>query len=400
MISIFRTIYQSRRLRAATLAMFFIGSLAASIAPYQGLIAIKYFGLSDAQFALIMVIGAAVSVAVAIYIGIITDQWAPRRETALLSSAVAVFGLGLVYVTGSVWAYIVSATMLIPVGFSLIGQLFAIARVAVTERAPADRDAVMSYIRAAFALPFIVILPLWSIAFTRDVSLIHIYGATTLASLFTTISLWLLLPRDGTEGGTEQKSGLTFWQSMSELAQSHVLVRLVLISALVAANTSYMQTFGLIFDQAHPEGTARTARFAALVAGLEIPFMLMLPILTRRISKSAIFVLAATVYSIFLFGFPKLASGDSVWLLALPAAMGAAVFLSIPIAYFQDLLSDRPGASSSLQSVNQVASQIIAGSVFWVGTSIASYGLVMTIAAVLALLAGLLLLFSDQARGL
>ncbi|WP_417259672.1 MFS transporter [Celeribacter sp.] len=395
MISAFAIIAGSRRLRASAFAMFFIGALAAALAPYQGLIAIKLFGFSDAQFAAIMVVGAAASVASSLYTGIITDQWASRRTTALICAAITVVGVGGVYVTRSPIAYLLAATVLIPIGFALMGQLFAIARLAVSERAPAERDGVMSLIRAGFALPFIVVLPLLSIAIGRGMGLIHLYGIVTLAATCCFIALYTLLPKDGLEGGAETKSGLSFGQSISELAHPRVVSRLLLIATLVAANTIYMQTMGLIFEAAHPEGTARTARLAALIAGLEIPFMMLIPWVSARMSKSTILLGAALIYAVFMLLFPRMAGGDAVWLLALPAAMGAAALLTLPIAYFQDLLWNRPGASSSLQSVNQVTSQLIAGGIFWIGTSLASYGLVMTIGAATAIGAGVALRVAD-----
>ncbi|WP_417249670.1 MFS transporter [Celeribacter sp.] len=396
MISTLRVVWGSRRLRAAALSMMCIGAIAASIAPYQGLIAIKLFGFSDPQFAAIMIVGAAMSVAASIYVGIITDQWASRYTTALVSGAISSSAFVLVYLTRSPAMYVIAACLLIPVGFSLMGQIFAIARVAVNERAPHERDAVMSIIRAGFALPFIVVLPLWSLVIVEDADLIQLYLGMSAASVLSLLVLLSLMPKDGTEGGIEEKSGLSFRASMSELFHPRVTVRLFLIAALVAANTTYMQTMGLIFDGAHPNGTARTGRLAALIAGLEIPFMMLLPLVTQRVSKSTALLGAAVIYAVFLLTFPMLAGTDYVWLLAVPAAMGAAALLTLPIAYFQDLLAHRPGASSSLQSVNQVTSQLIAGATFWVGTAIASYGVVMMMAAGLALLAGVVLRLADS----
>ncbi len=223
----------------------------------------------------------------------------------------------------------------------------------------------MALIRAGFAVPFIVVLPLLSIAIGRGMGLIHLYGVVTLAATGCFAALYFLLPEDGLEGGTETKSGLSFRQSMSELAQPRIVSRLLLIATLVAANTIYMQTMGLIFEASHPEGAARTARLAALIAGLEIPVMMLIPWFTARMSKSTILLGAAAIYAVFLLLFPRMAGDDAVWLLAIPAAIGAAALLTLPIAYFQDLLWNRPGASSSLQSVNQVTSQLIAGGIFW-----------------------------------
>lgn len=397
MIGALTLLRSSRRFRAAALVLLCIGALAASLAPYQGLIAVRHFGFSDAGFAWISMTGAAASVAVALYVGILSDQWGARRAIAITTAAIGTAGLAAVWITGHPWAYLVSALITNPIGFSLMGQMYAVARLSCADHPQETREGAMAAIRAGFALPFIVILPLWSLAFERDVSLIHIYAATALAGLGCLLSVLFILPRDGAEGAAEARSGLSLRAALAELTHWRVSSRLFLVATVISANTIYMYTMGLLFENVHPEGTARTARFAALVAGLEIPFMMLIPMLTRRAGKSGALLVAAVVYAGFLLAFPALAATGAVWPLAIVAAAGAGVLLTVPIAYFQDLLPGRPGASSSLQSVNQVSAQIIAGSVFWIGTSLGGYATVMYIAAGLAVLAGLLLVRADRA---
>ncbi len=90
----------------------------------------------------------------------------------------------------------------------------------------------------------------------------------------------------------------------------------------------------------------------------------------------------------------------AVWLLVLPAAMGAVVTLSVPIAYMQDLMSERPGAGRALIAVLGVTSQIIAAAVFAVGTALSGYGFAAVLGAALAAVAGVTLLVMDRRRAM
>ncbi len=53
-----------------------------------------------------------------------------------------------------------------------------------------------------------------------------------------------------------------------------------------------------------------------------------------------------------------------------------AVTLTVPIAYLQDLLADRPGAGASLMAVQRMAGDVMAAACFALGTALAGYGLV------------------------
>ena len=83
-----------------------------------------------------------------------------------------------------------------------------------------------------------------------------------------------------------------------------------------------------------------------------------------------------------------------------PAAMGAAVMLSVPIAYLQDLMADRPGAGGALIAVLHVTAQIVAAGVFAIGTAIAGYAAAAALGAVLCATGGIALVALDRGRAL
>ena len=84
-------------------------------------------------------------------------------------------------------------------------------------------------------------------------------------------------------------------------------------------------------------GTEDVALYVGLVAGLEVPVMLLLPGLTRGIPRTRLILAGAALYGIHVALLPVLAGSPLVWLLVLPAAVGGAVTLTVPIAYLQDL---------------------------------------------------------------
>jgi SET family sugar efflux transporter-like MFS transporter len=105
----------------------------------------------------------------------------------------------------------------------------------------------------------------------------------------------------------------------------------------------------------------------------------------------------AALYGLHVALLPVMAGSPLVWLLVLPAAVGGAVTLTIPIAYLQDLLADRPGAGASLMAVQRLAGDVIAATCFALGTAFAGYGTVALL-GVAASLIGAAALWAAERR--
>jgi hypothetical protein len=387
---------QDADLRMATLALLLIGAFAASIAPYQSLIAIELFGLSNAGYAAVLVSASLAAVSAAVGTGILTDQRANRRQVALVCGGLVLCGTSLVWFTQSRSAFILAHALIFPVGFSLFGQIFALARLAASSRPAGERDAILSAIRALFALPFIVVLPLWAVAYRAGVGLLTIYAALMViaAALLATIALaW---PRDGRTRWSDTPSGLSFGAALRELAAPHVAARVLMLGAIGGAVGLYLVLIALVFNATAGRGEADVALFVGAVAGVEVPFMLATPLLLGRFSKARLIAMGGFVYATFLALLPVLAPTPFVWVLVLPAAIGGAVILSLPIAYLQDLMSNRPGAGSSLMALQRIAGDTSCASAFAVGTTLSGYGLAAILGASVAVLGGLLLIRADR----
>ena len=112
--------------------------------------------------------------------------------------------------------------------------------------------------------------------------------------------------------------------------------------------------------------------------------------------RTVLIFIGATLYGIHVALLPVLAGSPFVWLLILPAAIGGAVTLTIPIAYLQDLLADRPGAGASLLAVQRLAGDVIAATCFALGTTLASYGTVALLGVAASLIGAAALWAADR----
>ena len=119
------------------------------------------------------------------------------------------------------------------------------------------------------------------------------------------------------------------------------------------------------------ENEQHVGYLASLCAGLEVPFMIILGVLSSRLQTRTLLIYGAilVVYSTSALGYLKLlydVSRTGV------LAIFLAVLLGIGISYFQDILPDFPGYASTLFSnamvIGQLGGNLLGGAMsHWVG---------------------------------
>ena len=383
-------------LRAAGLILALQGAVACSFGPYFSTLAVHAFGFGDRGYAVLLALAAIVSVSASVFGGIRADQTANRRLITLGAVAALILGMVLMTLTPGRWIFALTAAVLIPISSITFGQVFALARLAATRHPPDQRDGIMAVIRALFALPFIIVLPLWSVAFAAGASVTLIFPVGLVLSALMLLAVLRLWPADGTTLWEDRPSGLSFRAALAEMGRPRIAARVVALGAVFSASTVYMAIVALVMVPEVGRGTKDVALYVGLVAGLEVPFMLMIPSLTRGIPRTRLIFAGAALYCVHLALLPVLAGSSLVWLLVLPAAIGGAVTLTVPIAYLQDLLADRPGAGASLMAIQRLAGDVIAATCFALGTVLAGYGTVALLGVTASLVGAAALWLADR----
>ena len=383
-------------LRAAGLILALQGAVACSFGPYFSTLAVLGFGFGDRGYAVLLTLASIISVSASVIGGIRADQTANRRKVTLTAVAALILGMVLMTATPGPWVFALTAAVLIPVSSITFSQVFALARLAATRHPPEDRDGIMAVIRALFALPFIIVLPLWSIAFAAGAPVTLIFPVGFLLSAVMLLAVLRLWPADGTTRWDDRPSGLSFRAALTEIGHPRIAARVVALGAVFSASTVYMAIISLIMIPEIGRGTKDVALYVGLVAGLEVPFMLMIPSLTRGIPRTRLIFAGAALYCVHVALLPILSATPFVWLLVLPAAIGGAVTLTVPIAYLQDLLADRPGAGASLMALQRLAGDAIAATCFALGTTFAGYGTVALLGVTASIVGATALLLAER----
>ncbi|MBC7476519.1 MAG: hypothetical protein H7317_00305 [Pseudorhodobacter sp.] len=390
-------ILRDRDLRLTAGLMVLQGAFACSLGPYISILAVRQFGLGDRGFAVVLLLSTVVSVTAALVAGIRADQTANRRSIALWSCWLMVAGCGVMVVLPGTAAFVLAHAMILPMS-TLFGQLFAQSRLAAGRYDAPTRDGIQATIRALFALPFVVVLPLWSLAFTQGTPLLDIYAVALILAFLMLVLTALFWPHAHAATWEDRPSGLSLRQALGELTSPALALRILALGAVSAGGTAYWAILGLALSRPDGTGEATAALYAGLVAGLEVPFMLAVPLVLPHFRRTNLILIGTAIYTLQLLGVPLLAHSPALWLVLIPGAMGGALTLTLPIAYLQDALGHRPGAGAALMALMKLAGDAMAAGSFALGTALSGYLMAGILAAIVTLSGALLLVWTDRNR--
>ncbi|MFT3690204.1 hypothetical protein [Paenirhodobacter sp.] len=391
----FRPIVQDPTLALSAVLLVLFSTHLASVLPYASSLAVTVFGLGDGSFSAVLVVASLIAVTSSVGFGILADQRANRRGIALLSATSLTLGTALMVVAPGPVTFVLVHVLLLPLASSIFGQIFALARLAATLHPAADRPAIQSTLRALFALPWVMVLPVWALVFRSGAALTVIYPVCLVCAAALLGLTWWLWPRDGATRWPDPRSGLSFRQSLREIWDPGVLLRVVSLGAINGGVTLYLVVIGLVFAATPGRGAADTALYAGITAGLEVPFMLALPLVLNRVPQARLILIGAVLYAVHLAGIPLLAGSWTIWVLPWFAAIGGAVVLTQPMAYLQELLAARPGAGASLMALQKLVGDAFCAATFAVGVALSGYGLAAVMGAVFAVTGATALVLLD-----
>lgn len=388
-------VWKDPSLRAIAALMFLLGAMVCSFGPYISLLAVRTFALGNGGYAALLVVSTGLSVAASVYVGIRADQTANRRRLALQACLLMLAGIAQMTLAPGAITFVLAHAILLPLGSTLFGQIFAQAQLAASAYPAQARDTIMSTIRALFALPFVVVLPLWALAFSAGVPLLWVYPGGLILTAAMTALTWRHWPAPDTTG-TDRPSGLSFTAALRELANAPLALRVIALGAVNAGGTIYMALLGLVLIPDIGRSASDVALYAGLIAGLEVPFMLAVPRIAARMPRTKLILIGTALYAVHVIGLPLLAASPWLWLMILPAAIGGAITLTLPIAYLQDLLSDRPGTGASLMALQRLIGDILAALCFVVGTAVSGYAAAAILGATVTLIGACILHHADH----
>jgi predicted MFS family arabinose efflux permease len=382
----FRAILSNATLGVATITLFCLGFTYASTVPYHSLIGVDQLGMSAGHFSVLLLAMAITGMVGSFILGHFSDEVENRKFLILVVLAFGAIGFGAFAILPSIWSFLICLLLFYPISNSAYGQLFAVIRTETNALGSKDGPATNSVVRSIYAASWIIVPGLVGlfIATRKNVSDSFAVAAAAFTLCF------LIYAAFGSNEKNKNLGQSTAWAGFKTalgLVGSRAILLRVLALALIATSYSANATLLPLFITHLPHaGTTDVGVLAGLVAGLEIPFMLIGGYFSRNIALWKVIVAAGLVHVAYLLGLGFVNSLWQIYALAVLNAAGAAILLSQHLSYMQDLMPDRPGLGSSLQSISSLLYKATGALVFassgligfsgaaWFGAIIAVFG--------------------------
>jgi MFS transporter, SET family, sugar efflux transporter len=342
--------------------LFLTGITYASTMPYTGIVAIDALGMSNTDFAIILIVGSIVSAFAAVAIGFVSDKVVDRRRLIILIALLGAIGYGMIYVFRDPISYIVAFCVIMPFGGALFSQSFSFARVYYNAVEPTRAEFLVTMLRTVFAIAWVVIPPVagW-IAATYAVFDVFAFAAV---AYLASAGIFALMIGTGTARlapPSKAKEEVAAGGRAIDWPIVVGILGIVLISTAIRLN-GIAAPLAIVTDFG---GTLTDVGvYSALAALLEIPLMVMWGYLAQRFKKHTLIIVSTLIFAIYLYLLGQANSIAEVLWLQILNAIATAALMSIPISYIQEAIKGRVGLSTSLLDVVFVVANLLSAALF------------------------------------
>ena len=384
------TILRSASLRRSTLMLFLCGVTGAATMPYLPVLGVRELGLVDATLSLLIFTFSVAGLVAGVGMAIFSDMVRDRRVLLALTASAGMIGFGAIYLVPHILVFVLASVLLLPLAGSGYSLVFAMIRAETDHMQSSERAAINAVVRAAFSAAWMLAPALVGLWLADAVS---VRPAWAFAAAISALSLALALAMKPTvvqTATTITRHG--FVSSLLMATEPRILGRVVAISLITGANFLIIILQPLILTQSVGGQLSDVGLVAAGCAALEIPFMLVWGSLLGRFNVVTLLAAGSLIYAVFMLLLGFATAPWQIYLLLVPNAFGLAAILSLPLSYFQDLLTDRPGLGTALNQMMQFLSQSLSALAFAVGAPLIGYsasafiGVAMALAGIGALI--------------
>ena len=361
-------------------------------APFLSIYFTEQLGVSVGVFGIFLAVTLIAGIWISILIGKRSDLGLNRKNIYLVSTlcnALAFSGYLLIKDFTILFVYMTVFTAL---GAPGMPQLFAIAREAVNRSQSTDHAFANSTLRSAFSLGFIT-GPLFGTLLLEAVGFNGIFSGTIGIFLLVALLVFTFLKSNAelkTSGTGKTAQSIRLHQNRTILLPFLVLTLLYVAHWMSNLNTALFITNNL-------GGTTKDVGLvSSICAALEIPFMIMLGLLSAKYSNRILMMYGAILGGAYYL--VVILSGAMWQLLTaqILLAFFVAVISAIGISYMQDLLPSMPGYASTLYSNSSTIGRLVGSLVGGGIATIVGYRYSFLFCFILVSIAAIMLVVSER----
>jgi MFS transporter, SET family, sugar efflux transporter len=347
----------TRRLLPLGLAFLAAGLSLALVGPFLALFLSTSVQAGPVKVTVFLVVGPLAGVATTWAIGRISDR-RPMRRLLLIIAAIAGFiGCGLTAVIRDYWALLALTVTAFAVAGALFPQTFAYAREVLQRDDPGRAALGISALRTVFSLAYVGGPPIAALLLSHGGFTAVFATAAGMYALAALVAFGWLSEVEAPVADPEQPPPVI----APAASRTTIWLTITAFTLMQAPMVLGVQALALFIEHDLHGSVGSAGLILGLCAALEIPLMLGLGVLTRRISVRALILAGSScgvVYSAIVFGAPV------VWVLLAAQIVNALYIASVSslgITYVQDMMPAEPGRATTLFTNTFPIGQILAG---------------------------------------
>ncbi|MEJ8473731.1 MFS transporter [Roseibium algae] len=372
MLSMYAAAFRHTPIRVSAIAIFFFGLAGAATTPFQSVIAIQEFGLSDAAYSAVILFAAIINVVASVVIGIFSDRLGDYRRALLMVSCFGIAGSGLIYFGANTVSFLIGLLALLPIFGALNSLIFANVRAYAVTLPGNEFAGINAAVRAMISLSWVLVPGLVGMFLAHAGSMLPAY-LIAMAACVVCFGLFQFALPPTPLVSSELKPKVPFMASIKRIARPGVVIRLLAISLITSMLHVNAAVLPLVTTDIAGGTLTDVGVIIGMVAVLEIVFIFFWGRMEPKYGPVRTIGAGSILYAAYLILLGQSSSPMHIYALCLISGLGAAAIISLPITYLQELIPDLAGLGSSLISVNLFVSAGISAILFALGTYVSDY---------------------------
>ncbi|MFB7142329.1 sugar efflux transporter [Gottfriedia sp. NPDC056225] len=326
------------------ICLLFVGIGLSITTPYLSLYCTKYLGMSTGAFGIFMAVISLSGVLVNSIIAERSDRGLDRKWIILFAMISSAIGYASYLIFHNYFILLVFVGVFNGLGAASMPQIFASAQESANASQSKDRTLALSTLRSLVSLGFLIGPLIGTLILSAKGYDGLFLGTSSIYVMIAFLVFFFLEKRKQSENNVKKKNKTVV--SRAKRKQLRLpFIAFILLFAVSSIN--WINTPLFIVNELH--GTNRDVGFVvSLCAGLEIPIMLLLGVLSKKISNHMLMIYGCFIGLAYYI---ILSVSTHTWELIIAQLLQAtyiAIVMGNGISYFNDLLPNSPGFSASI----------------------------------------------------
>lgn len=380
------------------LDMMLLGMALAITVPFFILYATQELGMTRGMYGIMMALFALAGFLVNTIVARFSDKANFNRKYMILFSlSMSCIAFSSYFFVQTPVIFIMMYVFFAGMGAPAMPQLYASARESINESASIKHAAFANTVlRSMFSFGFLF-GPLVGTVLLKQFGYAGLFGGTILCYLTALLTI-IIFYKDVEKKEVVRAEGYVEPVTPNLLRDKYLLIPFLAFVFLHVGQWMYTLNMPLFVTEYLHAKEANVGYLASLCAGLEVPFMIILGIMSAKMETRTLLMIGAVLGGGYYFSIGIFDNVIAMLIGQVGLAFFLAILLGLGISYFQDILPDFPGYASTLFSNAMIVGQLVGNLLGGFMSDIVGLGNVFFVSASFIAVAFILLIFTKPVR--